>query len=343
MSKIIKWGIIGCGDVCEVKSGPALQKASGSALTAVMRRDAAKAADFAARHGISFSTGNADEIINHPEVDIVYVATPPETHLEYALQVCAAGKPCYVEKPMARSAHESRQMLAAFEAANLPLYVAFYRRGLERFQTTKRLLDEGAIGQLTSVSYRLLIPPTKDADQWRLDAQMAGAGLFYDLASHLLDVFDYIFGPLEKVTGLATNSATIAVQVEDSVSMSFLAGGVPAAATWNFASFARADRIEIFGTEGKISLSCFGSDDVRLEAPSGLKTFDGKLPPHVHQGLVQTIVDELNGQGSALSTGKTALRTMEVMDTVLNEYYGGREDDFWNRAESWPGRKQAKA
>ncbi|RYG73430.1 Gfo/Idh/MocA family oxidoreductase [bacterium] len=339
MPKTIKWGIIGCGDVCEVKSGPALQKATNSALTAVTRRDAAKAADFASRHGVPFSSGTASEIINHPEVDIVYVATPPETHLEYALQACAAGKPCYVEKPMARSAHESRQMLEAFEKAGLPLYVAFYRRGLERFQTTKRLLEEGAIGQLTGVSYRLLIPPTNDPEQWRLDARLAGAGLFYDLASHLLDVFDYIFGPLEQVTGIAKNSASPNLAVEDTVSMSFLAAGVPATAMWNFASFAKADRIEIFGTQGKISLSCFGSDDVRLEAPTGLQTFDGKLPSHVHQGLVQTIVDELNGQGSALSTGKTALRTMEVMDTILNDYYGGREDDFWNRAESWPGRQ----
>jgi predicted dehydrogenase len=338
MPKTIQWGIIGCGDVCEVKSGPALQKANNSDLIAVMRRDAVKAADFAWRHNVPFSTGTASEIIDNPDVDAVYIATPPETHLEYALQVCAAGKPCYVEKPMARSAHESRLMLEAFEKANVPLFVAFYRRGLTRFQTTKRLLEEGAIGTLTGVSYRLLIPKSEDKDQWRLNAKIAGAGLFYDLASHLLDVFDYIFGPLEQVAGMAKNVASPELEVEDTVAMSFVAAGVPATAMWNFASFARADRIEIFGTEGKISLSCFGGDDVRLEKPSGLQTFDGKSPAHVHQGLVQTIVDELNGEGSALSTGKTALRTMEVMDKVLNDYYGGREDDFWNRADSWPGR-----
>ncbi len=338
--KTIRWGIIGCGDVCEVKSGPALQKASNSALVAVMRRDAAKAADFAARHGVSFSTGNAREIIEHPEVDAVYIATPPETHLEYALQVCAARKPCYVEKPMARSAAESRAMLGAFQEANVPLYVAFYRRGLERFQTTRRLLENGEIGSLTSVSYRYLAPRWNDVSgenlPWRVDAEKAGAGLFYDLGSHLLEVFDFLFGPLENVAGIAKNVASPQLKVEDAVSMSFAAAGAPATASWNFASFSRADRIEIFGTEGKISLSCFGSDDVRLESARGLQTFDGKLPPHVHQGLVQTVVDELNGQGSALSNGETALRTMEVMDAVLSDYYGGRDDDFWNRPETWP-------
>lgn len=334
--KTIRWGIIGCGDVCEVKSGPALQKARDSALVAVMRRDGAKAADFAARHGVPFWGSNAREVIEHPEVDAIYIATPPETHLEYALQVCAARKPCYVEKPMARSAAESRQMLAAFESAKVPLFVAFYRRGLERFQTVKRLLDEEQIGVLSGVTYRYLSPPPQNVDQWRLDAKIAGAGLFYDLGSHLLDVFDFLFGPLENVAGIAKNVASPQWEVEDSVAMSFAARGAVGAASWNFASFSRADRIEIFGAEGKISLSCFGGDDVRLESPRGLQTFPGKLPPHVHQGLVQSVVDELNGQGRALSTGESALRTMEVMDAVLKDYYGGRDDDFWNRAQSWP-------
>ncbi|PQV63609.1 putative dehydrogenase [Abditibacterium utsteinense] len=337
--KTIRWGIIGCGDVCEIKSGPALQLANNSALVAVMRRDAKKAADFAARHNVPFWTDVAQKIIDNPEVDAVYIATPPETHLEYALRICAAKKPCYVEKPMARSVRESQIMLDAFQNAGVPLYVAFYRRGLERFQTTKHLLESGAIGTLTSVNYRLFIPRTDDPNQWRLSAQMAGAGLFYDLASHLLDVFDYLFGPLQNVAGIAKNLATPEIEVEDNVAMSFLAAGVPAAASWNFASWSRADRIEIFGTQGKISLSCFGSDDVRLESSSGLKTFNGKLPPHVHQGLVQTVVDELNGQGRALSTGESALRTMRVMDTVLSDYYGGRDDDFWNRSNTWPGRR----
>ncbi len=337
MNTPIRWGILGCGDVCEVKSGPAFQLARGSELVAVMRRDAEKAKDFAARHNVPFWTSDADELINRPDVDAVYVATPPGSHLELALKVAAAGKPCYVEKPMARSAAESRAMLRAFEEAGVPLFVAFYRRGLERFQTARRLLEDGGIGTLTSASYRLLLPRSEDVTQWRLDAEQAGAGLFYDLASHLLDVFDFLFGPLEQVAGVARNVGTPEIKVEDSISMSFLAAGVPASASWNFASFSRADRIEIFGTSGKISLSCFGDDDVRLESPTGLRTFPGKKPAHVHQGLVQTIVDELSGQGKALSTGASALRTMEVMDTVLNPYYGGRDDDFWNRPLTWPG------
>ena len=339
----IKWGIIGCGDVCEIKSGPAFQLAEGSELVAVMRRDGALAADFARRHKVPFSCDNADAIINHPDVNAVYIATPPDTHLSYALQVAAAGKPCYVEKPMARSAAESLQMCQAFERAGVPLYVGFYRRGLARFQLAKRLIEAGELGAITSVSYRLFLPRDETFNAahlpWRLNAEIAGAGLFYDLGSHLLDALDYIFGPLTNVAGNAANVATPQITVEDSVSMSFVARGAPAAAQWNFAAPVHLDRIEVFGDRAKLSMSCFGGDDVIIEAGGEVQTFDGNAPQPVHLNLVQTIVDELRGQGVALSTGRSALRTMEAMDAVLSNYYGGRADEFWNRAQSWPGRK----
>ena len=336
----INWGIIGCGDVCEIKSGPALQQANGSALVAVMRRDAELAADFARRHDVPFSSGEADEIIHHPDVNAVYVATPPGSHEDYALRVAAAGKPCYVEKPMARSAAECRRMCEAFERAGVPLYVAFYRRGMTRFQTAKRLIDEGALGTITGVSYRFLGPRDENlsADDlpWRLRAAESGAGLFYDLGSHTLDILDYLLGPLENVSGVAANVATPLVAVEDSVAMSFRAQKAPAVANWNFAASERTDRIEIWGERAKLSMSCFGGDDVVVESKDGVQTFDGRAPQPVHLGLVQTIVDELRGQGTALSTGRSALRTMQAMDAVLADYYGGRDDDFWNRSQSWP-------
>ena len=117
---IIRWGILGCGDVCEVKSGPAFQKAASSALVAVMRREAAKAQDFARRHGVPKWYADADQLIDDPEVDAVYVATPPGTHEKLAMRVAAAGKPCYVEKPMARSFAECARMNEAFAAARKP-------------------------------------------------------------------------------------------------------------------------------------------------------------------------------------------------------------------------------
>ena len=340
----IRWGIIGCGDVTEVKSGPGFQKAAGSQLVAVMRRNAALAEDYARRHGVPKWHADADALIRDPEVDAVYVATPPGTHCEYALKVCAAGKPAYIEKPMARNASECGRMTKAFAAARLPLFVAYYRRGLPRFLKAKGLIDEGALGELTGVCYQFAEPRhlavKSDELPWRLTAENAGGGLFLDLGSHTLDILDFMLGPLVDVEGTAANLAS-PYDVEDVVAMSFrTAAGVPGVASWNFASGVREDTIEITGTNGRMSLSTFGNEPVRLETANGVREFDLPNPPHVAQPLIQTVVDELRGRGTCPSTGETALRTARVMDRALDSYYGGRNDEFWLRFESWPGRRR---
>ena len=352
-----RWGIIGCGDVCEVKSGPALQKVRGSALAAVMRRDGAKAEDFARRHGVARWTDDADAIIHGDDVDAVYVATPPDSHETYALRAAAAGKPCYVEKPMARNTAECGRMVEAFERAGVPLFVAYYRRCLPRFVRVKQLLDAGAIGTVTSASLHFAGPfHRQDSfDAWRLDPAIAGAGLFLDLASHALDLLDHLLGPIVEVGGVASNRAT-PIKAEDTVAMHFQHDtGVVGTGLWNFASTVPVDRLTLDGTDGRIACSIFGTDDVVLtrngrdpdfdavfDAPMKLGgavltrdgdnvSFDGTNPPHVHQPLVQTMVDELHGQGACPSTGRSATRTNRVMDAVLASYYGDRADGFWTR------------
>ena len=211
----IRWGIIGCGDVCEVKSGPAFYKVPGSALSVVMRRNGGLAADFAKRHGVPRSTTNAEELIFDKDVDAVYIATPPGTHLSYALQVASAGKPCYVEKPMARSAAECRVMLDAFERAKQPLFVAYYRRALPRFLKVREILRSGALGNVLSVShvYQGRADPERgkpgwpEKSGWREDVPESGGGLFLDLGSHVIDLLDFLLGPLAGVAGHASRRA----------------------------------------------------------------------------------------------------------------------------------------
>lgn len=341
MQDTVRWGIVGCGDVTEVKSGPGLQKARGSQLVAVMRRDAARAEDYARRHGVPRWYARAGELINDPQVNAVYVATPPGSHLEYALAACAAGKPAYVEKPMARNHAECRQMVDAFAARGLPLFVAFYRRALPRFVTARELITAGRLGRITSVNYRFCSPaPTRSPDgtlPWRLTAEQSGGGLFLDLGSHTLDVFDFLFGPLEAVAGLAGNPG--GGEVEDAVAMHFrLPGGALGTAAWNFAGSSREDLIQVTGSEGRLTMSTFGNEALELETAAGRESLDRPNPPHVQQPLIQSIVDELRGLPGAAcpSTGESAAQTSAVMDTVLNAYYGGREDAFWQRPSTWP-------
>jgi predicted dehydrogenase len=332
----IRWGIVGCGDVAEVKSGPGFQKAEGSRLVAVMRRDGGKAADFARRHGVPRWTDDAARLIDDPEVDAVYVATPPGSHEELALQVLRAGKPCYVEKPMARNAAECRRMIDAFAAAGVPLFVAYYRRALPRFLAARDALPR--LGTIERVTYRFAGPsPQADPAPWRLDAEQAGGGLFLDLGCHALDLLDFLLGPLEDVRGEARNLSGRHA-VEDTVELRWRGGE----ASWSFTSEAREDRVVIRGEAGELAFSVFGNEPIELRVGGEVITFDRPNPRHIQQPLIQTIVDELRGQGRCPSTGESASRTQAVMDRVLAGYYGTRADGFWRDPPSWPGRRAAE-
>jgi len=241
---IVKWGIIGCGDVSEVKSGPAFQKAEGSALAAVMRRDGALARDYAERHGVPKWYDDADRLIHDPEVNAVYVATPPAFHKEYAIKAAQAGKPVYVEKPMAMNESECIQMIQACEAANAPLYVAYYRRMQPRFLKIKEWIDRGAIGEVRSVTTVQFAPPARtDArGAWRLLPEIGGGGLFVDLASHSLDLLDYFLGPIKTVVGHASSQAG-GYAAEDTVSVSYVfESGAHGIGTWCFETGLTEDR-----------------------------------------------------------------------------------------------------
>jgi len=355
----IRWGIIGCGDVCEVKSGPAFYKAPGSALSMVMRRNGALAADFAKRHGVPRSTTDAAALIADPEVDAVYIATPPGTHLSYALLVASAGKACYVEKPMARSAAECRTMIDAFERAKQPLFVAYYRRALPRFLKVKEIIGSGALGSIVAVShiYQGRANPERGKPGWsqkagwREDVAEAGGGLFLDLGSHVIDLLDFLLGPLVGVGGHAARRAAPEgappdpAAPEDTVVLSFeTASGVIGTARYQFHTASSVDRLEFVGTRGTLSLSVFGKEPIDLNIGGSHDRIETEQPEHVHLPLVLSVVSELTGGGKrCASTGASALRASEVMDRVLDAYYGGRADAFWARPDTWPGAKPARA
>ena len=334
----IRWGIIGCGAVTEVKSGPAFQQAPDSRLVLVMRRTPELAADYARRHGVPRWTAEAAALLRDPEVDAVYIATPPGAHAELALAAAAAGKPAYVEKPMARHAAECERMHAAFQRAGRPLFVAYYRRALPYFREAKALLESGALGRLQTVSVRYASDACRQVPRdnlpWRLRAEESGGGLFMDLAGHTLDLLDWLLGPLEDVRGAATRRPDAPYAVEDRVTMSFRIGAVRGTAGWDFTAAERRDEIILCGEQGTLRLATFGSTTLLLETARGVERIERPHPPAIQQPLVASIVDELLGRGRCPSTGASALRTARVMDAVLDEFYGGRADDFWTRRVS---------
>jgi predicted dehydrogenase len=318
--KTIRWGIIGCGDVTEVKSGPGFQEADNSSLVAVMRRNGDLAADYARRHGVPKWYDSAEALIRDPEVDAVYIATPPHAHKEYTLMCAQAGKPIYVEKPMGMNYAECQEMLEACQSAGVPLFVAYYRRSLPRFLKVKELLDAGAIGDVRAVTMALFMPLPDELD-WHYTPEVGGGGKFVDMGCHTLDFLDYVLGPIQSVKGFAGNLGGH-YPAEDVVTGAFeFESGVQAVGIWSFTTFEMFDQAEIIGTKGKLSFSSFDAEPVVLTTNEGVTEFAIDNPMHVHQPLTQTIVDELNGVGRCPSTGESGARSNWVMDQLLQDYY----------------------
>jgi len=318
--KTIRWGIIGCGDVTEVKSGPGFQQASNSALVAVMRRNGALAADYARRHGVPKWYDDGQALIDDPDVDAVYIATPPNAHMSYTLAAAKAGKPVYVEKPMALNFDECWAMIEACQMAGVPLWVAYYRRALPRFLKVKELIDSGAIGTPRTVTvtfYRKWRPAEPGNLPWRVLPEIAGGGLFVDLAAHTLDYLDYFLGPIQSVQGYASNQAGY-YPAEDVVTGSFVfASGVQGVGIWSFSSFTNVDQTEIVGDAGRLTFTSFTTDPIQLTTGRGVTEFDLDHPAHIQQPLIQSIVNELNGVGACPSPGVSGARTTWVMDQML--------------------------
>ncbi|MDN5789328.1 MAG: Gfo/Idh/MocA family oxidoreductase [Micrococcales bacterium] len=329
----VRWGIIGVGAVTEVKSGPGFQQAQRSELVAVMRRDGDRARDYARRHDVPRWYDDADALIHDPGVDAVYVATPPDSHAHYAIRVLEASKPVYVEKPMARTASECEAMLAASTRAGRPLFVAYYRRAMPRFVTVRELVEGGAIGTVHAVSIRNLRRPgageagaTSEASGqvWRVNPQVSGGGHFVDLASHTLDLLDHLLGPVAHATGAATNRAG-RYAAEDLVTASFtFESGVLGNGLWCYDAGEEVEVVDLVGSEGTLSFSIFGGEPLRLRTPRGDREIEAPKPATVQLPLIQSVVDELTGQGSCPSTGTSAIRTTRVIDAVLADYRTGR-------------------
>jgi predicted dehydrogenase len=325
---MVRWGIIGCGDVAEVKSGPGFQKARGSSLLAVMRRDRGKAEDFARRHGVPRVHASAEALVRDPEVDAVYVATHPDSHCELACLAAAAGKPCLVEKPMAVSHAECIRMLQAFDRAAVPLWVAYYRRALPRFLLMRDLLRSETMGGVTSVQIEIREPVARGdaAAGWRFSRALAGGGLLFDKGSHSVDLLDFLLGPVEQALGVTVNTSA-AYEVEDVTAAMFrMANGVVGTGLWNFNAGFASDAFVVTTTGGEIRTSVFSDADVVVTSGAVQDVHEIRNPPHVHQPLIQTIVDELAGRGVCESTGASGARASRVLEMCAGStlHAGGR-------------------
>lgn len=314
----VRWGIIGCGDVCEIKSGPAFSKIANSRLVAVMRRDADKAKDFALRHGVPKFYTDAQRLIDDPEVNAIYIATPPAQHEAYTLLALQAGKPVYVEKPVSVDAASCQRMLAASEKFNLPVSVAHYRRALPLFGKVKSLLNENALGAIRLVLIRTFQDKAGTGQAWRVDPTLSGGGHFHDLSPHQLDLMYWFFGAPLDIRGRSFNqgknySAPDLTSLDLTFKNSILFRG-----TWAFNVHAASetDTCEIIGEKGAMKFSFFKGATLEVLTATSKEVLEFTNPVNIQHPMIERVVRHFRGEGDNPCSLSEALLIMRMIDST---------------------------
>ena len=333
--KHIQWGIIGCGDVTEKKSGPAFNKVGNSRLAAVMRRDEAKVRDYARRHRVTKWYTDARQLIEDDEINAIYVATPPLYHEEYTLLALHAGKPVYVEKPMAICLAAAENMLAASRESGSKLSIAHYRRQQPLFKKVKSLLESDAIGKIRVVTIKLfqstqpgLIAQTEA--NWRVDPQISGGGLFHDLAPHQLDLMLYFFGNPSKFFGMSLNQAG-RYPADDVVTghihfeKDIIFNGV-----WcfNVSPNDECDKCEIIGSEGSISFGIFTSQKITVARNGSEEVFAFDSLEHVQEPMIEAVVKYFLDEGTNPCAAEEGVQTMRVIESFTEKQIDGQSENL---------------
>lgn len=322
---IINWGIIGCGDVTEVKSGPAFNKVPNSALVAVMRRNGEKAADYAKRHNVPRWYDDASQLINDPEVNAIYIATPPDSHEAYTLAAIDAGKPVYVEKPMTLNYASAQRMANAAAEKNVKLVVAHYRRQWPLFKKIKELINEKMIGDPGLVHLQFCRPAmTKEElavekNAWRVNPAISGGGLFHDLAPHQLDILYWLFGNTKKISSTSSNQNKLYVADDVLAADILFESGVVFNGDWDFNAAVNKDHCEITGSTGKLSFGFFSGNCIELVVNNKTTRFDFEQLQHVQQPMIEKVVQYFLGHAANPCSGSEGAEIMRWMDAMTGK------------------------
>ena len=304
---MLNWIVIGIGDISIRRVIPAIQAEPRSRLHGLVTRDPAKAAPYNTRAWTTL-----DEALSDPEVHAVYVATPVFLHAPQTIQSLRAGKHVLCEKPMAMNEAEARSMLQIAEESGRTFGVAYYRRMYPKVQRAKELLDAGAIGQPVVAELTChgwfdgKKPGENESDRnWLIDPALAGGGPLFDVASHRIDVLNFLFGRPGRVTGQFSN-AVHHYAVEDNATVLIeYPGGLRGIVDVRWHSKVSRDECRIRGTEGEMNLSPLNGPE--LIYPGGREN----LPPHanLHYPMVENFVDAVLGKAPLLASGASSFWT----------------------------------
>src|SRR3984885_4670758 len=255
---MLNWIVIGIGDIAVRRVIPAIQAEARSRLYGLVTRDPAKAAPYATRVWPTL-----DEALADPEVHAVYVGTPVFLHAPQTIQSLRAGKHVLCEKPMAMNEAEARSMLQAADESKKTLGVAYYRRAYPKVQRARELLAAGAIGKpvLAELTCHSCFDGT-GSRSWLVDPAKAGGGPLFDIASHRIDVLNFLFGQPQRVAAQLSNVVHHYAVEDNATVMIEYPEGVRGVVDVRWNSRINRDECRVRGTDGEMEMSPLNGPDL---------------------------------------------------------------------------------
>jgi predicted dehydrogenase len=307
---MLNWIVLGIGDITIRRVIPAILAEPRSHLYGLVTRDPAKAAAYNTRVWATLDEALTDPEVRK-EVQAVYVGTPVFLHAPQTIQSLRAGKHVICEKPMAMNEAEARAMLQAAEQSGKTFGVAYYRRFYPKVQRAKQLLDAGAIGKpvVAELTCHMWFDGT-GSRSWLVDPAQAGGGPLFDIASHRIDVLNFLFGQPLRVTGQLSNVVHHYAVEDNATVMIEYAGGVRGIVDVRWHSKVSRDECRIRGTEGEMESSPLNGPDLAYLSTSGPGGRES-LPPHanLHYPMLENFVDAVEDKAPLLASGASSYWT----------------------------------
>jgi predicted dehydrogenase len=319
LTRRVGWGLVGCGDISRKRVAPALRDLENCELVAVSRADAARAESFAAEFGAKRWHADWRDLIEDPEVEAVYVATPVRLHAEQAVAAAEAGKHVLCEKPLALTVAECERMNAAAEANGVLLGVAYYRRFYPAVERVKQILDSGEMGvpvlaQLNA--FERFDPAPDNPRRWLLDKGHSGGGPMFDFGCHRVEVLLNLFGEVTAVRALLGN-VLFEREVEDTACALLQFGrGTQGVISVTHAAREPQDTLEIFGSEGSIRIDVLNEGRMHVRTKDG-ERFESRPPhPNLHLPLVEDFARAVLEGGRPRVDGRTGQKVSEILELI---------------------------
>lgn len=316
---VINWGLLGAGDIVRKRVLPAMLSLENCHPLAVTRGRSDRAEEFAAANGIERAYTSLGEMLADSDVHAVYIASPVHLHAEHAIAAAVAGKHILCEKPMALTAGECREMIAAADSNGVTLGVAYYRRFYPVVRRIKQLIDAGEIGRPVIVhisTFERFDPAPDDPRRWFIEKEKSGGGPMMDFGCHRIEVLLNLFGPVERVESLNSN-VLYERNVEDtSAALMKFASGPTATLTVTHAAADSRDSVDIFGTEGAIHVANLNAGEVVIHGRSGSNT--EKHPParNFHEPLIRDFAEAVLAGRQPVVTGAVGLDVALIEDRI---------------------------